>query len=220
MTRITKTKDKEKEKAARKAQPYDALPIAKPIIKPSTEEKVMLKKAKPKRVVMVAECPSAFPWQKAKPKVDARPVQQEEEQLLINGKDYKKQSLSTIGEFNTMFKEVQTLGSKSLLGYSKKLFNEEKRREDGLAVKRDNIPQNILRGMVNKQRSKQEKEANYVKESGIVAAKGASSQSLVRKIKGKEKMEFNRKSKLENDKNGPAPNIGFMKGGVYKHDFK
>ena len=218
MTRITKNKTKEK--AARAAQPYDALPTPKVVPKPTPLEKEIVKKSKPKRVVMVAECPSAFPWQKAKPKVDNRPVVQVEEELLINGKEYKKQSLSTIGEFNSMFKEVQTLGSKSLLGYSKKLYNESKRRDDGLAVKRDNIPQNILRGMVAKQTKKQEKEANHVRESGIVAAKGSSSQSLVRKIKGKEKMEFNRKSKLENEKNGPAPNIGFMKGGVFKYDSK
>ena len=86
---------------------------------------------------------------------------------------YKKMSktLKTSADFDEIFKEVQSEGSKQFTGYARKLYKEDEHlKKVGIRLKRQKIPRNILSGMIEKERKRGEKEMREAKEAGIVKA--------------------------------------------------
>ncbi|GMH70398.1 hypothetical protein TrVE_jg14232 [Triparma verrucosa] len=176
---------------------------------------------KRRREVQVVVDGADFPWEtnsqssKPKPKGALHPPSSGAPSLPPSSlssdevQKYKKfaTKISSNDDFNKMFKEVQTKGQQQFTGYAKKLYKEEDyEKKTGKKLKRQSVPRNILAGMIKKQAGKEEKAERIAREAGIVTAK---------KKKGKRK-SYSEASRKDSQVAGPAPNIGFMSGGMFK----
>jgi len=163
----------------------------------------------PKRQVKVVSCPNDFTGttsESIKPVKKARVVKEEgffSAKLSKGGLTIK-----TKGDFDNMFKSVQSLGSEQFTGYKRKLTKEANYQETvGKPLKRNRVPQNILAGMINKQQKREDKASQLARDAGIVTSTNGKGSAI-------KSASYSEKNRRNNHIMGPAPSNGFSKGGI------
>ena len=167
--------------------------MAKKTKYPKHEE--MPKKAK--REVKVVKCPSAFPIS-TKPK--KRPRNE-------GSKDDRNSDRNTTKflDLHETAKEIRAYGAQAFIGKQKRDYEDEKYYQlTGRHKKKNSCPLPLMRGLKRAAAKRERKAREEARQSGLVIPK--------------QKEETSKKSMSDADfrKFGPAPNIGFMKSGVYR----
>lgn len=156
------------------------------------------KKSKPKREVQVVACPSAFPIS-TKSVGKKRPREQEERNSARKQTSKKDNNLL---DWHDTAKEIRAYGASAFVGKQKRDYEDEAYfKLTGRNKKREKVPLTILRGIKKAAAKREAKAREEAREAGTVVPRA-------------QKETKKRSSAYENY--GPAPNIGFMKNGVFK----
>ncbi len=153
---------------------------------------------KAKREVKVIKCPSAFP---ISTKAKKRPRREDTaERNSNNNKDALK-----LLDIHEAAKEIRAYGAQAFIGKQKRDYEDERYYQlTGRHKKKNSCPLPLVRGLRRAAAKREKKAREEARKSGIVIPK--------------QKEETIKKSMTDADyrKFGPAPNIGFMKSGVYR----
>lgn len=168
------------------------------MVKSEEKPKKVTKRQKPKRQIEVIKAPGAFPISNtARARKRSRETTKERTESQTNsGKSPK------LLDWDDTAKEVRAFGATAFVGKQKSNYKDEEYfKLTGRHKKKPQTPLPILRG-INKAAAKREaKERQEAIQAGIVLPKAK-----------KESQKFDSTYKSY----GPAPNIGFMKGGVFR----
>jgi hypothetical protein len=159
-------------------------------------------KLKKKREVQIVKAPTAFPISSSAFAVAIRKkksLEQNHEKVDKNSSDDKP---SKVLDWHDTAKEIRAYGATAFVGKQKRDYEDEKyfaltRRHK----KKPQTPLPILRGIKKAAAKREVKERQEAREAGIIIPKAK---------------QETKKSSSTNRVYGPAPNIGFMKGGVFK----
>ena len=158
---------------------------------------------KAKREVKVVKCPSAFPIStkaKKRPRSDHNNNNSNEA-----NRSGKKASASKLLDLHDTAKEIRAYGAQAFIGKQKRDYEDEKYYQlTGRHKKKNSCPLPLVRGLRRAAAKREKKALEEARKSGLVIPK--------------QKEENSKKSMTDADyrKFGPAPNIGFMKSGVYR----
>ena len=156
---------------------------------------------KAKREVKVVKCPSAFPIStkaKKRPRGDG-------ESFNSNNRAGRNQKETKLLDLHQTAKEIRAYGAQAFIGKQKRDYEDEKYYQlTGRHKKKNSCPLPLVRGLRRAAEKRERKAREEARKSGLVIPK--------------EKEETSKKSMTDADyrKFGPAPNIGFMKSGVYR----
>ena len=156
------------------------------------------KPKKAKREVKVIKCPSAFP---ISTKVRKRPRDDDREKESRRGSKKDNKLL----DLHETAKEIRAYGAKLFVGKQKRDYEDEKYYKlTGRHKKKHSTPLPLVRGLKRAAAKRDAKALQEARQAGIVIPS--------------QKEDSSRKSMSDADfrKFGPAPNIGFMKSGVYR----
>jgi len=159
------------------------------------------KSGNPKREVQVVTCPSAFPIS-TKPK-KKRPRDDDNDNDNDNGSS--RQSKTKLLDWHDTAKEIRAYGAQAFIGRQKRDYQDEQYYKlTGRHKKKPKCPLPLVRGLKRAAAKRDAKAKEEARKSGIVIPK--------------QKDDSSKKSMSDADfrKFGPAPNIGFMKSGVYR----
>ena len=165
--------------------------------KAKQDDKAIPQKAK--REVKVVRCPSAFPIS-TKTKKRPHPGSDQEDRTRV-----EKASSNKVIDLHQAARDVREYGAKAFIGKQKRDYEDENYlRLTGRHKKKNSCPLPLLRGLKRAAAKREKKALEQARLIGIVIPK--------------KKEETSRKSMTDADfrKFGPAPNIGFMKSGVYR----
>jgi hypothetical protein len=159
-------------------------------------------KLKKKREVQVVKAPTAFTISSSDFAVSLRKkrsLEQNHEKVDKNPRDDRPSKLL---DWHDTAKEIRAYGAKAFVGKQKRDYEDEQyfaltRRHK----KKPQTPLPILRGIKKAAAKREVKERQEAREAGIIIPKAK---------------EEKNKSSSTNRVYGPAPNIGFMKGGVFR----
>ena len=159
---------------------------------------------KAKREVKVVKCPSAFP---ISTKAKKRPRGDDNNNNNSNeaNRSGKKASASKLLDLHDTAKEIRAYGAQAFIGKQKRDYEDEKYYQlTGRHKKKNSCPLPLVRGLRRAAAKREKKALEEARKSGLVIPK--------------QKEENSKKSMTDADyrKFGPAPNIGFMKSGVYR----
>mmetsp|Transcript_19209 Transcript_19209/g.41744 ORF Transcript_19209/g.41744 Transcript_19209/m.41744 type:complete len:187 (+) Transcript_19209:113-673(+) len=166
--------------------------------KKKSQSKQEDKPKKAKREVKVVKCPSAFPIS-TKPKKRPRDDPRGRDEARGASKNNK------LLDLHQTVKEVRAYGATAFIGKQKRDYEDEKYYNlTGRHKKKNSCPLPLVRGLKRAAAKRDAKAREEARQAGIVIPK--------------QKEESSRKSMSDADfrKFGPAPNIGFMKGGAYR----
>ena len=152
---------------------------------------------KAKREVKVVKCPSAFP---ISTKAKKRPRGEDSREEKRSNKDAIK-----LLDIHEAAKEIRAYGAQAFIGKQKRDYEDEKYYQlTGRHKKKNSCPLPLVRGLRRAAEKREKKAREEARKSGIIIPK--------------KQEETNKKSMTDADyrKFGPAPNIGFMKAGVYQ----
>ena len=172
--------------------------MAKKTKNPKQDEVNKPKKAK--REVKVVKCPGAFP---ISTKAKKRPRESESNRYNEGASSRKKPP--KLLDLHDAAKDIRAYGAQAFLGKQKKDYQDEKYYKlTGKHKKKDSCPLPLLRGLRKAAAKRERKAREQAQKSGIVLPK--------------QNEDTSRKSMSDADfrKFGPAPNIGFMKDGMYR----
>jgi hypothetical protein len=172
--------------------------MAKKTKTPKQDEVNKPKKAK--REVKVVKCPGAFP---ISTKAKKRP--RESNNGYNEGAASSRKNSPKLLDLHEAAKDIRAYGAQAFLGKQKKDYQDEKYYKlTGMHKKKQSCPLPLLRGLRKAAAKREKKAREEAQKSGLVIPK--------------KNQETFRKSMTDADfhKYGPAPNIGFMKGGVYR----
>ena len=177
-------------------------------------------KSKPKREVQVITCPSAFP---ISTKVSKQQQQQrkrphnknnyeddyddDNDRMHNNNNNNNNNERTKLLDWNETTKEIRAYGARGFIGKQKKEYEDETYYKlTGRHKKKPKTPLPLVRGLKRAAMKRDEKARIEAQKAGVVIPKKQQSSSA------------NTKSMSDADfeKYGPAPNIGFMKSGVYR----
>lgn len=166
--------------------------------KKNNQAKKEEKPLKAKREVKVVKCPSAFPIS-TKPKKRPRDDNQNRGENRGSSKDSKLITLHDAA------KDIRAFGATTFIGKQKRDYEDEKYFQlTGRHKKKNSCPLPLVRGLKRAAARRDTKAREEARQAGIVLPK--------------QKEDGAKKSMTDADfrKFGPAPNIGFMKAGVYR----
>ena len=158
------------------------------------------KPKKAKREVKVVKCPSAFP---ISTKAKKRPRDFDNDSKFNN--DRRSKPKEKFLDIHEAAKEIRAYGAQAFIGKQKRDYEDEKYfKLTGRHKKKNACPLPLVRGLRKAAAKREQKAREEARKSGIVIPK--------------QKEETSHKSMTDADfrKFGPAPNIGFMKSGVYR----
>ncbi len=171
-------------------------------------------KNKKRKPVVVVSTPSAFPDFTSFGTSDGKPAKRKKDTSNSNVNSNRngdstgtsKRKLGVEIDFDDAIREVHKLGSTQFTGKQKKEYEAEAYKAlTGREKKKQKVPMKIVRG-IKKAAAKREKRVEIEnKEAGIVTAVK----------RGKVKKSYSETNRRNRDIHGPAPDIGFMKGGKY-----
>ncbi|CAJ1942600.1 unnamed protein product [Cylindrotheca closterium] len=172
--------------------------------KDECKPKKATKRQKPKRQIEIVRAPGAFPISttaRARKRGREATVERNEEPQTNSGRPSK------LLDWDDTAKEIRAYGATAFVGKQKRNYqDEEYLKLTGRQKKKPQTPLPILRGIKKAAAKREAKERQEAREAGIVLPKAS---------KDTEKADSTYKLY------GPAPNIGFMKGGVFRvHDKK
>jgi hypothetical protein len=153
-----------------------------------------------KREVKVVKCPSAFP---ISTKAKKRP-----RSTSSNHNDQSRNKSAAAPKFLDLHeaaKEIRAYGAQAFIGKQKRDYQDEQYKQlTGRHKKQESCPLPLLRGLRKAAAKRDKKLREEARKSGLVLPK--------------QHEETSKKSMTDAEfrKFGPAPNIGFMKSGVYK----
>jgi hypothetical protein len=155
-------------------------------------------------VVEVVACPAAFP---ISDKIFARKRPREEEerngvekQGWDRGTSRKKKS--TLLDWHDTAKEIRAYGAKAFVGKQKRDYEDEQYLNlTGRHKQKAKVPLPILRGIKKAAAKREVKAREEAKQAGIIVPRA---------------QKETKKSSSTIRSYGPAPNIGFMKNGIFK----
>mmetsp|Transcript_15613 Transcript_15613/g.38490 ORF Transcript_15613/g.38490 Transcript_15613/m.38490 type:complete len:176 (+) Transcript_15613:60-587(+) len=157
------------------------------------------KRQKPKRQIEVVRAPGAFPISttaRARKRSREQTVDRNESQSNSGGRSSK------LLDWDDTAKEIRAYGATAFVGKQKRNYKDEEYfKLTGRQKKKPQTPLPILRGIKKAAAKREAKERQEAREAGIVLPKAK---------KDSEKFDSTYRSY------GPAPNIGFMKGGVFR----
>lgn len=157
------------------------------------------KKAKPKREVQVVSCPGAFPISTSK-KRPREPINKEtKKQAAVRAR--REKNKDCLDWYDTA-NEIRAYGATAFVGKQKRDYQDDEYLQlTGRHKKKQQVPLPIVRGIKKAAEKRDAKARQEAKEAGIVLPKA--------------KKEA-KKPSTTNRNYGPAPNIGFMKRGVFR----
>lgn len=164
-------------------------------------------KNKKRKPVVVVSTPSAFPDFTSFGTSDGKPAKRKRDGNDNDDSTGKgKRKVGVDIDFDDAIREVHKLGSTQFTGKQKKEYEAEMYKVlTGREKKKQKVPMKIVRG-IKKAAAKREKRVEIEnKEAGIVTAVK----------RGKVKKSYSETNRRNRDIHGPAPDIGFMKGGKY-----
>jgi Domain of unknown function (DUF4602) len=154
---------------------------------------------KPKKEIQVVKCPSAFPISSKPAKKRPLPDKPSKNKETTWGRKKKDPSLL---DWHDTVKEVRSFGAEAFEGKQKRDFQDEKYfRLTGRHKKKPQTPLPIVRGLKKAAAIREAKAREEARQAGIILPKA--------------KKEI-KKSDTTYRNYGPAPNIGFMKDGMYR----
>lgn len=158
----------------------------------------VIKRQKPKREIEVVKAPGAFPISnsaRARKRSREKNVQRNESQSN-SGRS------SRLLDWDETAKEIRAYGATAFVGKQKRNYQDEEYfRLTGRHKKKPQTPLPILRGIKKAAAKREAKEREEARQAGIILPKAQ---------KDNEKADSTYRSY------GPAPSIGFMKGGVFR----
>ncbi|VEU44904.1 unnamed protein product [Pseudo-nitzschia multistriata] len=166
--------------------------------KKSSKQKQDDKPKKQKREVKVVKCPSAFPIS-TKPKKRPRDEYKNRDEARGNSKKEK------LIDLHDAAKEIRAYGATAFVGKQKRDYEDEKYYKlTGRHKKKNSCPLPLVRGLKRAAARRDAKAREEARQAGLIIPK--------------KKDDSSRKSMTDTEfqKFGPAPNIGFMKSGVYR----
>jgi hypothetical protein len=108
-------------------------------------------------------------------------------------------------DFDETVQEIRTLGSTQFTGKQKRKYQDEQYKTlTGREKKKHKVPLNIVRGIKKKAVIREKRWEEEIKESGVVTAN----------TKRKVNKGYSEQKRTDSRIHGPAPDIGFTKGGV------
>mmetsp|Transcript_2918 Transcript_2918/g.8011 ORF Transcript_2918/g.8011 Transcript_2918/m.8011 type:complete len:184 (+) Transcript_2918:107-658(+) len=152
---------------------------------------------KAKREVKVVRCPSAFP-------ISDKPKKRPRGDESKGDRDGDRKAPEFL-DLHEAAKEIRAYGAQAFIGKQKRDYEDAKyRRLTGRDRKKNSCPLPLQRGLKRAAAKREKKAREEARKSGLVIPK--------------QKDETSKKSMSDADfrKFGPAPNIGFMKSGVYR----
>ena len=156
------------------------------------------KPKKAKREVQVVKCPGAFP---ISTKIRKRPRDDDDGRQSKEARGKKEK----LFDLHDTAKEIRAYGATAFIGKQKRDYEDEKYYKlTGRDRKKNSCPLPLVRGLRRAAAKRDTKAKEEARKAGIVIPK--------------EREDSSRKSMSDADyrKFGPAPNIGFMKSGVFK----
>ncbi|KAL3943914.1 MAG: hypothetical protein SGBAC_002031 [Bacillariaceae sp.] len=167
--------------------------------KDQEKPKKAAKRQKPQRQIEVVRAPGAFPISttaRARKRSREKPVER------IESQQPNSRGSSKLLDWHDTAKEIRAYGATAFAGKQKRNYQDEEYfKLTGRQKKKPQTPLPILRGIKKAAAKREAKERQEAREAGIVLPKAA---------KDSEKSDSTYRSY------GPAPNIGFMKGGVFR----
>ena len=167
--------------------------------KAQEKPKKAVKRQKPKRQIEVVKAPGAFPISKtasSRKRSREKNTERDEQPQANSGKSSK------LLDWDETAKEIRAYGATAFVGKQKRNYqDEEYLKLTGRQKKKPQTPLPILRGIKKAAAKREAKEREEARQAGIVLPKAK---------KEDEKKDSTYRSY------GPAPNIGFMKGGVFR----
>jgi hypothetical protein len=183
---------------------------------------------KPKREVQVVTCPGAFPIstkplserKRPRQEADVKPVSKNEDgggrRKKTNNNNNNKNNRSNpndpfdstkLLDWHETAKEIRAYGATAFVGQQKRNYEDEQYFQlTGRHKKGQKIPLPIVRGMKRAAAKKDAKLREEAKQAGVVLPKDTGTKNDSKKAS----------RDLLYRSHGPAPNIGFMKGGVLR----
>lgn len=185
---------------------------------------------KPKREVQVVTCPGAFPISTKPQSARKRPREDDEGPLSRNigrssssdkrnirdkrdGRDKRNGSNDTSSstkllDWHDTAKEIRAYGATAFVGQQKRDYEDEQHlRLTGRHKKRPKVPLPIVRGIRKAAARREVIAREEARKAGVVLPKDAFSAKAEAKKASRDAVYRS---------HGPAPNIGFMKGGVFR----
>ena len=196
-------------------------------------------KAKRKREVQVVVCPAAFPdFATVGGSTSRRRAQQRGDagrggSKFATGSNSEEKRAGPELDVQETIREVHKFGAEGFTGAQKKSHAAaEYERLTGRPMKRHKIPTNIVVGMREKARKREEREQRELRESGVVhhgtMAAGAKKKKRAKREeeepkKGVQGVFGSNKARNKGDRRrmdpqafGPAPDVGFMQKGMLR----
>ena len=168
----------------------------------STEVSASKKKSKPKREVQVVSCPSAFP-RSEKSSSRKRPRDGDRDRRdQRKGSESSNNNRSALLDWHDTAKEIRAYGATAFVGQQKRDYEDEQYfKLTGRHKKKQKVPLPILREIKKAAAKREAKARQEAREAGIVIPKAQKEE---------------KKASSTYRTYGPAPNIGFMKNGVFR----
>ena len=169
---------------------------------------------KKQREVQVVSCPSAFPISKNKKRSrdssnrrgDREGNRDQSSSGYKEPQHQGKHKSNGLLDWDETVKEVRGYGAKAFSGKQKRDYDDEQYFTlTGRHKKKQKVPLPIVRGINKAAKKRLAKEKQEARDAGIV---------LPKSVTAKEQKQSKADSTIRSY--GPAPNIGFMKGGVYR----
>mmetsp|Transcript_33217 Transcript_33217/g.49506 ORF Transcript_33217/g.49506 Transcript_33217/m.49506 type:complete len:206 (-) Transcript_33217:48-665(-) len=188
--------------------------------KKESKEVVACSNDKKRKAVEVVVCPSAFPDFQS---IGSSYKRKERRRNDDDGDDpHSKRKKSLLIDINETAQEVHALGSSAFTGKLKRAHKEEEYKQlTGRSMKKQKMPIAMVAGLRKAAKKRADREEQEAREAGIITTTSKKKKrtnqfndSSVR-LKG-----FNAEGRRQEYKNsrvhGPAPSVGFMKGGVLR----
>jgi hypothetical protein len=175
------------------------------------EQSSAAKESKPKRQVQVVKCPAGFPIstkimrKRPRDEEDARPTR--DDTRLSGGFKKKKKAKkdNSFLDWHDTAKEIRAYGATAFVGKQKRNFQDEQYHKlTGRHKKNDKVPLPLMRELKKAAAKREEKAIDEARRAGVV----------VPRMKKDTKNKNSNSSAIKNY--GPAPNIGFMKNGIFQ----
>lgn len=151
--------------------------------------------------VKVVRCPSAFPIssKSSSGKKRSRNPQQVNDSSKLPA---KKEQAKSLLDWHDTVKEIREYGASAFVGKQKRDFQDEQYFQlTGRHKKKAQTPLPIVRGIKKAAAKREAKAREEARKAGVVLPKSK---------------EVTKKRDKTYDNYGPAPSIGFVKGGIYK----
>ena len=166
-------------------------------------------------IVEVVECPPDFPNQPNFIKKSANSTNKQD--FISNTNKHEEPNKIENSDFNftNASEEIYKLGMNTKRQDKQLLKEKEYKFLTGREMKKKGLPfRDYLRKLNEDKKIEREYNAE-IKNSGVVVGKSTSSKDQDRQRKGK-KAKFSVENKKNNKLFGPAPSIGYMKGGILR----